>query len=165
MKPTKEQIKQYYSQALQRSLESYARLDEKEWGKKASSRWTAKDYLAHLVVTQEREGLIQQALAGQPGEIPGFDGRESINDYNERLLDGVRDLPAGELRGRFGPAYERRIQLLDTLSESDLDKPASNPQWDRPGTVRDIFFASYLHLPGHYQDIRRAAQKKLPHSP
>ena len=91
MKPTKEQIKQYYSQALQRSLESYARLDEKEWGKKASSRWTAKDYLAHLVVTQEREGLIQQALAGQPGEIPGFDGRESINDYNERLLDGVRD--------------------------------------------------------------------------
>lgn len=163
MKPTKEQIKQYYSQALQRCLESYARLDEKEWGRKASPRWTAKDYLAHLVVTQEMEGLIQQALAGQPGELPGFDGRESINDYNERLLDRARDLPAGELMGRFGAAYERRIQLLDTLSESDLDKPASNPQWDRPGTVRDLFFASYLHLPGHYQDIRRAAKKKLPH--
>ena len=53
--------------------------------------------------------------------------------------------------------------MLDGLSESDLDKPASSPGWDRPGTVRDLFFASYLHLPGHYQDIRRVARRKLPH--
>ncbi len=68
MKPTKEQIKQYYSQALQRSLDSYVRLNDKEWKKKASDRWTAKDYLAHLVITREDQGtrLTQQALAGEP---------------------------------------------------------------------------------------------------
>ncbi len=165
MKPSKEQIKQYYAQALQRSLDSYARLDDKEWGKKASDRWTAKDYLAHLMVTQEEDAnlLVQQALAAEPGRLPGFDGREAINDYNERLLATVRDLPASELMGRLKIAFEESLRTLDGLSEEDLDKPASSPRWDHPGTVRDLFFSSYLHLPGHYQDIRHAAKKKLPH--
>ncbi len=165
MKPSKEQIKQYYAQALQRSLDSYARLDDKEWGKKASERWTAKDYLAHLVITQEEDAnlLVQQALAGGPGRLPGFDSREAINDYNERLLATVRDLPVSELMGRLKVAFEESLRSLDGLSEADLDKPASSPRWDHPGTVRDLFFSSYLHLPGHYQDIRHAAKKKLPH--
>lgn len=165
MKPTKEQIMQYYGQALQRCLDSYARLDDKEWKKKASDRWTAKDYLAHLVITQEEQGtrLPQQALAGEPGQLPGFDGREAINDYNEQMLAKVRDLPVAELMSRLKAAFEESLRTLEGFSEADLDKPASNPEWDRPGTLRDLFFASYLHLPGHYQDIRRVAKKKLPH--
>ncbi len=165
MKPTKEQIKQHYSQALRRCLDSYARLDDKEWSKKASDRWTAKDYLAHLVVTQEEQAgrLLQQALTGEPGQLPGFNGREAINEYNEGLLATVRDLPVSELMARFRAVFEVGLETLEGLSEAELDKPASNPEWDRPGTVRDLFFASYLHLPGHYQDIRRAAKKKLPH--
>ncbi len=165
MKPSKEQIKRYYSQALARCLESFARLEEKEWSKKASSRWTAKDYLAHLVATQEGEAdrLLRQALAGETGDLPGWKGRAAINDYNEQLLEGVRDLPVSELLGRFKATYETSLNVLDGLSEADLDKPASNPLWDQQGTVRDLFFSSYLHLPGHYQDIRRAAKKKLPH--
>ena len=88
MKPTKEQLKQYYSQALRRCLDSYARLNEKEWSKKASSLWTAKDYLAHLVAYEEEQAdhLLQKALAGEPGQLPGFNGREAINEYNEQLL-------------------------------------------------------------------------------
>ena len=53
--------------------------------------------------------------------------------------------------------------MLDGLSESDLDKPCAHPGWDREGAVLDLFVASYLHLPGHYQDIRRVAKRKLPH--
>src|SRR3989304_5962342 len=94
MTPTKDQIKKYYSQALSRSLDAYARLDERDWGKKAS--------------------------------------------------------------------VEEHLAMLEGLSEADLDKPFAHPGWDRPGTLRDQFFSSYLHLPGHYQDIRRAAKKKLP---
>ena len=165
MKPSKEQIKQYYTQALQRSLDSYERLDDKEWGKKASDRWTAKDYLAHLVITQEEQGnrLLEQAMSGEPGQLPGFNGREAINEYNEGLLATVRDLPVSELMARFKVVFDKSLETLDGLSEADLDKPASSPEWDRPGTVRDLFFSSYLHLPGHYQDIRRAAKKQLPH--
>src|SRR3990170_5839070 len=165
MTPTKDQIKKYYSQALGRCLDAYARLDEKEWGKKASDRWAASDYLAHMVIAQEEEAnrLIRQALAGEPASVPGFAAREEINDYNQRMLETVRDLPVGELLTRLKAACGEALTMLDSVSEADLDKPAASPGWDRPGTVRDLFFASYLHLPGHYQDIRRAAKKKLPH--
>lgn len=165
MKPTKDEIKEYTSQALQRCLDSFSQLGDKEWGKKASDRWTAKDYLAHLVIAQEEEEnhLIQQALAGEPGNIPGFATREEINGYNEQMLAKVRDLPASELLGRLKTAFDETLGILDGLSEPDLDKPASHPAWGCAGTVRDLLFASYLHLPGHYQDIRRAAKKKLPH--
>ena len=165
MTPTKDQIKKYYSQALGRCLDAYARLDEKEWGKKASDRWSASDYLAHMVIAQEEEAnrLIRQALAGEPTSVPGFAAREEINDYNQRMLETVRDLPVGELLARLKAASDEALAMLDSVSEADLDKPAASPGWDRPGTIRDLFFASYLHLPGHYQDIRRAAKKKLPH--
>jgi len=165
MKPTKDQIKQYTAQALQRCLESFPRLGDKEWGKKVSDRWTAKDYLAHLVIAHEEEAnrLIRQALAGEPANIPGFDRREEINGYNEQMLAKVRDLPVSELLGRLKAAFEETLGMLDDLGEADLDKPAFSPAWGCPGAVRDLFFSSYLHLPGHYQDIRRAAKKKLPH--
>ena len=165
MKPSKEQMKQYYTQALQRCLESFARLDESEWKRKATDRWTAKDYLAHLVVTQKEEAnvLTRQALSGEAGHLPGYDSREGINDYNDRTLAATRDLPVPELLSRLKAAFEEHLCILDELNEADLDKPATTPGWDRPGTVRDLFFSSYLHLPGHYQDIRRAAKKKLPH--
>jgi hypothetical protein len=165
MKPTKEQIREHTAQALERCLESFPRLDDKEWRKKASDRWTAKDYLAHLVIAHEEEAnrLIQQALAGETANIPGFGSRDEINGYNEQMLAQVRDLPVSDLLGRLKAAFEETLDILDGLSEADLDKPASSPVWDRPGTVRDLFFSSYLHLPGHYQDIRRAAKKKLPH--
>ena len=165
MTPTKDQIKKYYSQALSRCLEAYARLDEKEWGKKASDRWTAKDYLAHLVISQEElhNVLICQFLGGETANLPGFDRHEQVNDYNEQALAKVGDLPVSQLLVRLKAAFEEALGMLDGLSEADLDRPASHPNWSCPGTVRDLFFSSYLHLPGHYQDIRRAAKKKLPH--
>jgi len=165
MKPTKEQIKKYYSEALARCLNAYAQLEEKEWGKKASDKWTAKDYLAHLVVGQEETSnrVTRQAIAGQPGEIPGYRGREGINEYNQEMLAQVRDLPVPELLGRLKATVEEHLSMLDGLSEADLDKPVVHPGWSRPGALRDAFFSAYLHLPGHYQDIRRVAKKKLPH--
>ena len=165
MTPSKEQIRHYYTQALQRCLDAFARLEDSDWRRKVTSRWTAKDHLAHLVATQQEESnqLTHQALAGEPGHLPGYDSREGINDYNEQMLATVRDLPVSELLGRLKAACEEHLRILEGMNEADLDKPASSPGWDRPGTVRDLFFASYLHLPGHYQDIRRATKRKLPH--
>src|SRR3990172_4979633 len=124
MKPTKEQIKQYYSQALQRCLDSYARLDDKEWGKKASDRWTAKEFLAHLVTSQEDVGnrITRQAVAGQPLEIPGHRGRDGINEHNEEALTKARDLSVPELLSRLKTAVEEHLSMLESLSEADLDK-------------------------------------------
>ncbi len=165
MKPTKEQIQKYYSDALARCLSAYAQLDDKEWGKKASDKWTAKDYLAHLVVGQEEASnrVTRQAIAGQPGEIPGHGGREAINEYNQEMLPTANQLPVSELLGRLKASVGEHLSILAGLGEADLDRPVVHPAWSRPGTIRDLFFSSYLHLPGHYQDVRRVAKKKLPH--
>jgi len=165
MVPTKEQIQQFYSRALQRSLDAYARLDDKEWDKKASEEGTAKDHLAQLVGTIESETLpiTRQALAGEKINIPGFQSRGEMASFRESTARAVVDLPTPELLERMKKGFGEHIAMLDTLSEADLDKPTKTPAWDRPGTVRDLFFASYLFLPGQYQEIRRVNKKKLPH--
>jgi len=164
MKPTKEQIQHYYTQALQRCLEAFAKLDEKEWNKKVNG-WTAKDHLGHLAATTEAETMVltRQALAGEPARIPGFEKREDIIPFREKCLENVRGLSTAELTQRLRAVVEEHLGILDSLSETDLDRPAMSPGWDRPGTIRDLFFASYLFLPGQYQEIRKVAKKKLPH--
>ncbi|MEX1195065.1 MAG: SCP2 sterol-binding domain-containing protein [Dehalococcoidia bacterium] len=165
MTPTKDQIREYYRGALERCLEAFAKLDDKEWGKKVSDEWTAKEHLAHLVATKEKESLplIRQALAGEPPNIPGFEKRSDMLKFREDTMRGAIFMPTAELLTRLRTLNEEELGILDSLSEADLDKPARSPGWDRPGTVRDFFFASYLFLPGQYQEIRKAAKKKLPH--
>lgn len=163
--PTKDEIKQFYSQALERCLEGFHKLDEKEWNKKASDEWTAREHLGHLVITQELETLplTRQALAGEPPNIPGFEKREDAPQFRESSLEKVRDVPIADLLQRFEAGFREHIQMLDDLTEDDLEKAANSPAWDRPGTLRDLFYAGYLFLPNQYQEIRRVAKKKLPH--
>ncbi|MDO8616429.1 MAG: DinB family protein [Dehalococcoidia bacterium] len=165
MKPTKEQIHTFYTAALDRCRDAFAKLDDKEWAKKVSEHWTAREHLAHLVIVQVEEALplTRQAIAGERGQIPGFEKREDILDFFRMTLDRVREVPVPELLKRLDATFGEHIQMLDALSEADLDRPATSPGWDRPGTIRDLFFASYLFLPGQYQEIRKAAKKKLPH--
>jgi putative sterol carrier protein len=165
VKPTQREIREYYGQALERCLESFAKLDDKEWAKKASEEGTAKEHLAQLVGTEEEETLplTRQAIAGEPANIPGFESRGQINEFREASRNKVADLPVSELLSRMKAAFGEHLTMLDGLSETDLDRPANSPGWDRPGTIRDLFFGSYLFLPGQYQQIRKVSKKKLPH--
>jgi putative sterol carrier protein len=165
VKPSQKEIREYYGQALERCLGAFAKLDDKEWGKKASDQWTAKEHLAHLVGTEEEETLplTRQALAGEQANIPGFEKRSDIMPFRDACMKKVRDLPASTLLSRMESAFGEHLKMLDGLSETDLDKPAMSPGWGRPGTIRDFFFGSYLFLPGQYQEIRKVAKKKLPH--
>jgi putative sterol carrier protein len=163
--PTKDQIKDFYGSALQRSLDAYRKLDAKEWEKKAGELGTAKDHLAQLVGTMEAETLpiTRQALAGEKPSVPGFESRGDTLAFRMKSMKAVSDRPVSELLERMEKAFREHLALLDSLSEADLDKPVMSPAWDRPGTVRDLFFGTYLFLPGQYQDIRKVNKKKLPH--
>lgn len=167
--PTKEQITQFYGEAIDKCLTGFAKLDEKEWSKKASKRgsveWTARDHLGHLVITYEVETmtLTRQALAGEPPNIPGLEKREDMRSFRKSTMEKVRDIPAPELLTRLEANLKEHYGLLETITEADLDKPAKSPVWDKPGTVRDLFFSAYLFLPGQYQEIRSVAKKKMPH--
>lgn len=165
MTPTKDQIKDFYSRALQRSLDAYARLDEKEWDKKASDEGTAKEHLAVIVGVMEAETMpiTRAALAGQTPSIPGLEKRTDLLPFRTASRNAVRDLPASQLLERMKSVFNQHLGILDGLSDADLDRPATSPAWDRPATIRDLFFGAYLFLPGQYQEIRRVNKKKLPH--
>ncbi|HEV8575263.1 MAG TPA: SCP2 sterol-binding domain-containing protein [Dehalococcoidia bacterium] len=165
MKPTKEEIAKRYREALGRCVEGFSRLDDKEWNKKASEHWTAKEHLAHLVSNAEDEMLVitRQAIAGQPASVPGFEKQSDAVAFHNAGVEKVRGLPVAELVTRLDSAFSTHISMLEEVEEGILDKPASSPAWSREGTLRDAFNAGYLFLPGQYQQIRRVSKKKLPH--
>ncbi len=164
MPPTKDQIKQFYQAALDRCLNDFPKLDDRDWGRKAVD-WTAKEHLAGLVATTEAETLplTKQSLAGEPNNVPGFEKRSDMQPFRASCMKGLRDLSVQELLDRLKADVEEHIGMLDSFSEADLDKPAMSPTWDREGTVRDLFLASYLFLAAQYQDIRRVNKRRMPH--
>ena len=163
--PTHKEIREFYGQALERCLQGYAKLEDKEWGKKASDEWTAKQHLASMVGTGEEETLplTRAAIAGEQPNIPGLQKRADVAPFRDACMKKVQDLPVSDLLSRMKATFGEHISMLEGLSEADLDRPANSPGWDRPGTIRDLFFASYLFLPNQYQQIRKVAKKKLPH--
>jgi hypothetical protein len=168
MAGAKETLGACYGGALQRCLEVFGQLDAGDWQQSAKpGGWTARDYLGHLVTSQETEGTpaTVQSLAGQPVEIPGLSQPGDIDAFNVRNLEGVRDLSPHELIARLRSAVEEHLRLLDGVSEEDLQKPASNPGLRWPITVETTFDMYYLHLPLHYQDIRHCIRKSrsIPH--
>src|SRR3989442_1440943 len=122
MKATKDQIMVFYGQTLKRCSEAFASLDEKEWGKKASDEWTARQHLANLVATCEAEELplTRQALAGEPPHIAGFEKREDQMAFREVTMAKLENLPIPELLQRFHAAFGEHRPMLESLTEGDL---------------------------------------------
>src|ERR1700693_4805361 len=100
--PTKDQITNFYSRALQRSLDAYAKLDDKEWDKKASDLGTAKDHLAQLVATMEAESIpvTKAAIEGHAPSIPGFEKRSDVISFRVASAKALSGLSALELQAR-----------------------------------------------------------------
>jgi len=164
----KEDLQKCYASALQHCLDAWSQLDEGDWGAKDShGAWTARDYLAHLVSSQQVEGnpVTAASLAGQKLELPGLDGPQDIDAFNARNLESVRDLGPQQLVQRLRELVEEHLAMLAPLSDADLERPAANPGLFWPIIIETTFDMYYLHLPLHYQDIRRClrGRRSLPH--
>ena len=85
MTPTKEQMKLFYAQTAERCLQAYSQLDEKEWEKKASDHWTAKQHLAHTL------GTLEEAIRVlEPGNRVGNRTRIHTHCFLEHVTLGAR---------------------------------------------------------------------------
>jgi len=115
-----------------------------------------------VATAQEKIGNVvtAQAIAGQPVDVPGFRGRADIHQFNQRNVEESRHLSHQEVLSRVEAAYQAHFDMLEPLSEEDLQRPASTPGLGRPGTLEDIFSIRYIHLPLHYQDIRRIVRRR-----
>lgn len=164
----KDTLQKYYPIALQRCLETWRQFDEGDWAAKdPKGIWTARDYLGHLVTSQQIEGnpVTAASLAGKTTELPGPTSPGEIDAFNARNLETVRELGPSELMERLSGLVEEHLGMLTPLSEADLERPAINLGLHQPITVEITFDMYYLHLPLHYQDIRRCVRRRrsLPH--
>lgn len=161
-------LETHYRRTLQRGLDGFGQLREQDWAaSRRGAQWTAKDYLAHLVASQEHEAnpITEQALAGGKPTVEDFRGPQEIDAYNARIIETVRHLSPAELLERMRTAFGTHLCLLEGASDEDLARPFEHPGWYRPGTVAHVFYTGYLHIPLHYQDIRSSirARRQLPH--
>ena len=168
MVSTKETVRSHYAAALQRCLDIWSKLNDGDWqGRTPGSKWSARDYLAHLVNNEEKEILptTSHSIAGEAVEIPGLASRLDIDAFNQAGVDSLADLTTAEVLERLRAAFQSHIQMLEGLIDEDLKRPAYNAGLRGEATIADLFSIGFLHLPVHYQDIRRAVRRsrRLPH--
>jgi DinB superfamily len=115
--------------------------------------------LGHLTLV---EGMIPAALFGEPNAAA--DWAPYFGEHSEPVADPSAYPPFAAVRARYVQMRERNLQLLDALSESDLDKPTVAPPRGREqefATFGRSFLVLALHQMihrSHVTDARRAAR-------
>jgi hypothetical protein len=115
--------------------------------------------LGHLALV---EGSIPAALTGEANPVAAW-GRY-FGEQSEPVADPAAYPSFAELREKYAQLRERNLQLLDSLSEADLDKPTVAPPKGRErefATYGTSFLTLALHQMihrSHVTDARRAAR-------
>jgi len=121
-------------------------LDEEQWS--ASSRcdrWSVRDVIAHLVGTDQFWLLsAAAALTGAPTRfLAGFDPALTP----AALVDGMQDMPAAEVLGRYLEGIETLAATLTGLDEAQWSLPAEAPPGHVPlhAMARHALWDAWIH--------------------
>ena len=115
--------------------------------------------LGHLTLI---EGSIPAVLFGEANAAA--DWEQHFGQGSEPVANASAYPPFAEVRAKYLQLRERNLQLLDSLSESDLDKPSLAPPKGRErefATYGSSFLVLALHQMAHRSqvtDARRAAR-------
>jgi hypothetical protein len=115
--------------------------------------------LGHLTFV---EGMIPAALFGEPNAAG--DWAPYFGQGSEPVADAAAYPPFAEVRAKYQQLRARNLQLLDSLSEADLDKASLAPPKGRErefATFGSSFLTLALHQMihrSHVTDARRAAR-------
>jgi hypothetical protein len=115
--------------------------------------------LGHLTLV---EGMIPAVLFGEAN--PAAEWAHLFGERSQPVADAKAYPPFDEIRARYVALRERNLQLLDSLSEADLDTASKAPPKGREhefATYGRSFLALALHQMihrSHVTDARRAAR-------
>jgi hypothetical protein len=115
--------------------------------------------LGHLALV---EGMIPATLFGE--ENPAARWHQLFGEQSEPVADPAAYPPFAEVRDMYVRLRARNLALLESLSESDLDKPTVAPPKGRErefATYGSSFLVLALHQMlhrSHVTDARRAAR-------
>ena len=115
--------------------------------------------LGHLTLV---EGMIPAALFAEKN--PVADWQQFFGENSEAVADAGAYPPFAEIREKYLQLREQNLNLLESLSEADLDKPTAAPPKGREqefATYGQSFLVLALHQTmhrGNLTDARRAAR-------
>lgn len=118
-----------------------------------ASDWTVKDLVGHVAYAEASMlPLIEAALRGVTRQLPAdFD----LARWNEGRVRRAREQTLSELLERPVTSRATALALLDSLSDADLDRPASHPV-ALATTIEGIFRIIARHEREHAAEIRAA---------
>jgi uncharacterized damage-inducible protein DinB len=114
--------------------------------------------LGHLTLV---EGAIPAALFAEKN--PVADWQQYFGENSKPVADASTYPPFAEVREKYLQLRERNLNILESLSEADLDKPTKAPPQGRErefATYGQSFLVLALHQTmhrGNLTDARRAA--------
>jgi uncharacterized damage-inducible protein DinB len=114
--------------------------------------------LGHLTLV---EGMIPAVLFGEKN--PAADWQPYFGENSEPVADAKAYPPFSEVREKYRQLREQNLKILDSLSDSDLDKSTKAPPKGREkefATYGQSFLVLALHQTmhrGNVTDARRAA--------
>ena len=114
--------------------------------------------LGHLTLI---EGMIPTALFAEKN--PAAEWQQYFGENSEPVADARAYPPFAEVREKYLQLRERNLNILESLSEADLDKPTLAPPKGRErefATYGQSFLVLVLHQAmhrGNLTDARRAA--------
>ena len=114
--------------------------------------------LGHLTLV---EGMIPAALFAEKN--PAAEWQQYFGENSETVADAGAYPPFAEVRQKYLQLRERNLNILESLSEADLDKPTKAPPRGRErefATYGQSFLVLALHQTmhrGNLTDARRAA--------
>ena len=145
-----------------RNVESMAilsALTEADWSRPVYSAeaagWLVRDVIAHLADSER--GLVsqmQRLVAGGQTIPPDFD----LNRWNRRSVEKRAGKTVTEHLAEIQDAFHQALALLETVTDSDLDKVGRHPRGDEP--TLEVFFRHLAnHRAGHAADIKASAER------
>ena len=118
--------------------------------------------LGHL--TYSEANVVSHIIGGEVNPLIGW--KEMFGSSREPVSDADKYLPWEEVRQEFDKVRARTLDLLEGLSDDDLDQPSKNCPPGREqmmGTVGACFLVLTLHPVmhrGQVADSRRMAGRK-----
>lgn len=116
----------------------------------------------HLVYSESN--LVHHMLSGETN--PLIEWKAIVGAGSQPTADADSYPPLGELLAKWDEVREHTLQVFDSLTDADLDKPAASPPEGREevfGTFGKIFSMVALHPlmhRGQVSDARRAAGRE-----
>lgn len=148
------QLHQHLTEEFNQANALFSALSAEQWSapvpSDAEAPWTARDALAHVLISDTGQfTLAQRIAAGGEGAPADFD----LNRYNRSSVKKRTEAPAAQLLADLAANHAAILAWLGTITEADLDKAGRHAAGDML-TVEGFLRRLSAHRLAHAREIQ-----------